>query len=103
MLASVEPVLGNRPAHYQGVPMIKSTLLISAAALVLAGPALANTSEHHHARHAAHAHASAMHSDASVIDRCIDKRYAEKVACLRQARGGYTDQWNASGATSGAS
>jgi hypothetical protein len=83
--------------------MRKPTLLIAVTALALAGPAMANSPKHGHAKHARQAHTVLMHSDASIIDRCAAMRYGEKVACLRQARGGYTDQWNAAGATSGSS
>jgi hypothetical protein len=80
--------------------MRKPTLLIAVAALALAGPAMANSPKHGHGKHAAQARTAVLHSDASIIDRCAAMHYTEKVACLRQARGGYTDQWNSAGVTS---
>jgi hypothetical protein len=49
--------------------------------------------------HASGQSSMTMHSDENIIDRCSDKRYDAKVACLREARG---EQWNAAGSTAGA-
>jgi hypothetical protein len=83
--------------------MLRPTLLIAVAALALAGPVMANSTKPDHAKHTGQARTAVMHSDERIIDRCAAMHYGEKVACLRQARGGYTDQWNSAGATSGAS
>ena len=77
---------------------MRFTFTVAAAALAISGPVAAHGTRHYMS-HASAKSSMTMHSDENIIDRCSDKRYDAKVACLREARG---EQWNAAGSTSGA-
>lgn len=76
--------------------MSRKLCIALAAALALASSpaAMARGKTHHHQKHARHT-TSAMHNDGSVIDRCADMHYAQKVSCLYQSRGGMSGPYAA--------
>ena len=71
--------------------------LAAAMALAASPAAMARGKTHgktHHSKHARHT-AAVMHNDGSVIDRCADMHYAQKVSCLYQSRGGMSGPYAA--------